>query len=281
MTDLGEYAAAAHSDDVAELVRTVQGWVIHPFHAHLYGVDPGEDGERQLQNRSVREMLSELPGYGPQPPAARTIGNCRHFATLLTGLLRAREIPARARCGFGAYFEPPRYCDHWVCEYWNAAQGRWILVDAQIDDAQRKAMGIELDTLDLGREDFWVAGQAWQRCRSGEVDPMHFGILDMWGLWFVRGNLLRDLAALCKVELLPWDAWGLINTEMKDLAPQELELLDRVAGLTVADEIDTGAVRALYEEHDSLRVPSRILSYRPDPRPVELGELCSDRFAAP
>jgi hypothetical protein len=54
MTDLGECAAAALSDDVAELVRTVQSWVVHPFHAHLYGVDPGDDGERQLQHRSVR-----------------------------------------------------------------------------------------------------------------------------------------------------------------------------------------------------------------------------------
>ena len=31
----------------------------------------------------------------------------------------AQGMPARARCGFGAYFEKGKYVDHWVTEYWN------------------------------------------------------------------------------------------------------------------------------------------------------------------
>ena len=47
--------------------------------------------------------------------------------------LRAAGVPARARCGFGAYFRPGWFEDHWVVEYWNATAARWQLVDAQLD----------------------------------------------------------------------------------------------------------------------------------------------------
>jgi hypothetical protein len=32
-------------------------------------------------------------------------------------------------------------------------------------------------------------------CRSGQPDPDTFGIFDMHGLWFVRGNFVRDVAS--------------------------------------------------------------------------------------
>ena len=40
---------------------------------------------------------------GPKSdPERRFVGNCRHFTVLLCAFLRARGVPARARCGFGA-----------------------------------------------------------------------------------------------------------------------------------------------------------------------------------
>lgn len=282
MTELGEYASLADSDAIQDVVARVQGLVIHPFHAQRYGLTLPEDAERQLQNRSARQMLDEASALDPRPlaeerpPEKRTWGNCRHFTTLLTALLRERGIPARSRCGFGAYFPTPgKKEDHWVTELWDEAHGRWRLADAQIDAVQREQMGITIDTLDLGREDFWVAGQAWKRCRSGEEKPEDFGILDMWGLWFVRDNLLRDLAALCKVELLPWDAWGQMATPVDDLDEAQLAVCDEVAELTTAPELDVGAIRKLYRENDSLRVPPTILSYRPTPAPVEIRDLAN------
>ena len=92
----------------------------------------------------------------------------------------------------------------------------------------------------------------------------------MWGLWFVQGNLIRDLAALCKVELLPWDNWGLMETELSEV---QLALCDHIAELTTARELVVAAIRKLYRENDSLRVPQTIKSYRPKPQPVDIGEL--------
>ena len=66
-------------------------------------------------------------------PGKRVVSNCRHFSTMLCAFLRHKDFPARARCGFSAYFEPGKYVDHWVCEYWNSGEARWVQVDAQLD----------------------------------------------------------------------------------------------------------------------------------------------------
>jgi len=82
----------------------------------------------------------------------------------------------------------------------------------------------------------------------------------MRGMWFIRGNLIRDLAALNKVELLPWDGWGLIDQELENISQGELILLDEIATIT-SDEIDFLAVRELYKTNQSLEVPPIIKSY--------------------
>ena len=139
--------------------------------------------------------LDPRPLSDPRPPERRFVGNCRHFTVLLCAFLRAHGASARARCGFGAYFEPAEFVDHWVGEVWDEARGSWRLVDAQLDAPQRESHRIIFDPLDVPRTQFLVGGDAWQRCRQGSADPQRFGILDMHGLWFVLQNLVRDLAA--------------------------------------------------------------------------------------
>ena len=145
-------------------------------------------------------------------------------------MLRAQGVAARARCGFGAYFEKGKFVDHWVTEYWNEAQKRWVLVDAQLDARQRELFKVTFDPLDVPRDQFLVAGDAWRLCRAARPIPMQFGILDMHGLWFVAGNLIRDVAALNNHEMLPWDVWGAMARSDAEL---DLRLL-RSPGRTLA-----------------------------------------------
>ncbi len=93
------------------------------------------------------------------------------------------------------------------------------------------------------------------------ADPVTFGIFDMKGLWFVRGNLVRDVAALNKKELLPWDGWGIIEAQDDDLTNDDLTFLDHVADLTAGDAPDLSAVRSVYESDARLTVPRTIHSY--------------------
>jgi hypothetical protein len=181
---------------------------------------------------------------------------------MLCSILREKGIPARTRCGFGAYFNPGKFEDHWVCEYWNAGQARWILVDAQLDAVQRSAFKIDFNPLDVPRDRFIIAGDAWQMCRAGRAEADRFGlsIAQLHGLWFVAGNVLRDLASLNRMELLPWDVWGLMEMNDTALGDEKKTLVDRVAALSLAGEDTFSEVRAIYESEDRLRVPSTVFN---------------------
>lgn len=256
--------------DIGELCKIVQGVTVHVFWAERYGLKLSPEREAEVQLRTMEKRLARTLELDPRPLSAarplerKLVGNCRDHTLLLVAMLRQQGIPARARCGFGAYFLPNHYEDHWVAEYWNAAQGRWVLVDAQLDEFQCREMQVSFDPLDVPRDQFIVGGQAWKMCRSGAADPDSFGIFDMRGLGFIRGDFIRDVAALNKVELLPWDCWGLIlKYEMDDnqIEATDLALLDQLAELTSGDVPDFEQVRSLYEADPRLRVTETIQSY--------------------
>lgn len=269
MTDPKEHVGLFEGlpGEITALCQIVQGILLHIFWAESYGVQLSEQQKQEVQIRSVAEKLARVreldgrPLVVARPLDSRLVGNCRDFAVMLCAILRHQGMPARARCGFGAYFEPGRYEDHWVCEYWKADEGRWVMVDAQLDEFQREALQIEFDPCDVPRDQFLTGGRAWQLCHAGAADPDSFGIFDMHGLWFVRGDMLRDLASLNKVELLPWDCWGLIEGEDQDITADEMASLDRAAALTLAGNEAFAEMRSVYRSDERLRVPPVIRSY--------------------
>ena len=243
---------------VPELVPVVQGLLVHIYWAERYGLVLPDERKAEVQIRDVAAKLARIcqlddrPLGEPRPLERRLVGNCRDFTVLLCALLRHRGIPARARCGFGTYFLPGRYEDHWVTEYWAADTGRWVMVDAQLDAVQREALNIPFDPLDMPPGQFVSGGQAWQMCRSGQADPDLFGIFDMHGLWFVRGNLLRDFLALNRIEILPWDGgWGFLAEEEPDG-----EMMDRVAALILDVDRGFAKLRATYETDGRFHPPA-------------------------
>jgi hypothetical protein len=251
--------------DPTGLCRSVQGLLVHEFWAHAYGFDVPVSRLDSFRTRSASEMTEHILGLNPAPLAVerpveqRMVGNCRYFSTLSCALLRRAGIPARARCGFAGYFEPGRYVDHWVTEYWDGAERRWVRIDAQLDALQRAVIKPAFDTEDQPPGPFLPGGEAWQQCRRGEADPETFGILDMWGLWFVQANAVRDLAALNKMELLPWDVWGRMALR-EDPDPETVSLTDTAADAAVAG--DLAVIRHVYEDNDDLRVPDTVFDAR-------------------
>ena len=268
ISDPGVYVSLFENlpTSLPELVKLVQGVTVHVFWAERYGLKVPPERMDELQLRSMERRLARTieldasPLNEPRPLEKKLLGNCRDHSLLLTAMLRYHGIPARARCGFGAYFMPDHFEDHWVTEYWNQEQSRWIFVDAQLDELQRDVLKIDFDTVDVPRDQFIVGGKAWQMCRSGAQNPDKFGIFDMHGLGFVRGNLVRDAASLNKMELLPWDCWGVILAEQLD-DPADLSLLDEVASLSAEDVPDFESLRACYESDSRLFMSGELLSY--------------------
>ena len=76
-----------------------------------------------------------------------------------------------------------------------------------------------------------------------------------------RGDLVRDLAALNKVETLPWDVWGAMPGPDAPLRDDQLALFDRLlAALTQKPDASFAEVRGLYEDDGRLRVPGTVFN---------------------
>lgn len=259
----------AHSDMLGELpagvsglCKVVQGTMLHVFWAEAYGVELTEDRKKEVNLRRLEDILARIADLDARPvtevrkPGARVVGNCRDYAVFLCALLRYVGIPARARCGFATYFSPGKYEDHWICEYWNDRDERWVQVDAQLDSIQLEYLKIDFDPHDLPAGKFLNGGQAWQFCRNEEIDPDLFGIFDMKGLWFVQGNLVRDFMALNKVEVLPWDCNELMGGPDLETASEDYKLLDRIADLICTGDSVFSEVRLIYESNERVRMPA-------------------------
>jgi hypothetical protein len=271
MTSPGRHAALLDDlpGDPALLVGIVQGLMIYEHVASdFYGVQLSNERRNESHIRPLERILDALlslddgPLDAPRPVARRLVGICRHFALLTIAMLRAKGVPARVRCGFGAYFNPGYFEDHWVCEYWNAAERRWVIVDAQFDAIWRRNLAIDHDMLDVPRDRFLTASDAWTRCRSGVCDPSRFGIVftGLRGLWFIAGSLVRDVAALNRMETLPWDVWGAQPSVNASLDRDQLAHFDRLAALTSSPDEAFHELRARYESDDRLRLPTTVFN---------------------
>lgn len=273
ITAAGPYAdaLAALPDDLGSLVNIVQGVAIHEFVTQpFYGVKVPQARAGETHIRHAREMFKAILGLDQhaldrgRPPDKRLVGVCHHFAVLLLALLRAKGIPARARWGFGAYFNPGYFEDHVLCEVWRADQKRWTLVDPQFDAVWVRNLRIGHDILDVPRDQFLIAGDAWELCRMGKVDPEKFGIAqgNLRGLWFAASSLIRDVACLHKVEMLPWDVWGAMPAQGKPIGDEQLAWFDRLAVLTRRPDASFDELQKLYEEDPRLTVPAQVFNAR-------------------
>ncbi|MDF3012009.1 MAG: hypothetical protein K0Q78_213 [Cellvibrio sp.] len=252
MTSAGKFAPllAALPNDVAAIVRIVQGLGIYDVVApDFYGFNIPDQRKNEIHLRPLEEMLNRLLAIDNQPLTVarpvekRLVSRCRNFVLLLLSTLRAKGIPARARCGFGAYFNPG-------------------LVDTQLDEVWQEKLKIDFDILDVPRDRFLVAGDAWAQCRAVEADPSKFGIsfVNLRGLWFVAGNLVRDVAALSKMEMLPWDVWGAQPKPDEQLNDEQLEFFDKLAALSRDPDASFDELRKLYTEDNNLRVPAKVFN---------------------
>lgn len=270
MTGVGHHAKAlaALPADVAALAEIIQGLAIHQYMAEAYGFQVPEGRKAESHIRHADKILDRIlalddrPLSVARPPEQRVVGVCHHFALLMTVMLRAKGIPARYRCGFGAFFNPLCFEDHVLCEYWNRAEARWVQVDPQLDAVWRGGLKFEFDPKDVPRDQFLQSADAWTRCRSGTVDPGKFGIFvgDLRGLWFIAASLIRDVAALNKVEMLPWDGWGIMPHPRQQLDAGLLAFFDRLAALVADPDASHQELRSLHEKDDRVRVPKTVFN---------------------
>ncbi|PDT41244.1 MULTISPECIES: transglutaminase-like domain-containing protein [Sinorhizobium] len=252
----------------------IAGWISsfmqHPrgFESKKRGLKPQQIADLEL--RSVAEILSVaverklLESDAAQPKVG---GVCRDFAMMAVSSFRERGTPARLRVGFADYLVPDHWEDHWLCE-WHDGR-RWKRLDVEFEAIG----GVSFDTLDVPSERFITASEAWFRIMGDPELASRFGVssLNLAGEWFVAGSLLREVAALRKLELKPWDYWGL----SKDLSPNLTELSSQARATLdhLASRLRTAAVDG-DDEPETIAdwpLPDEVISFpRGEPMTVRL-----------
>ncbi|WP_243065032.1 transglutaminase-like domain-containing protein [Humibacter sp. RRB41] len=234
---------------------------VQPYEMERLGVPSDRLVTNQV--RAAGDLVDALWQLDPtslsQPRAVenRAVGTCRHFTVLSVALLRRAGIEARARCGFATYFQPGQALDHWIVE-WNNGE-RWIRMDTEV-----LGTGIVPTPDDLAPGAFLTGGEAWQAFRRGEIDASTYGVYGTtnFGPSEIRGNLVRDLASLVKVETLPWDEWGRMTAAYQGTTGPDYDgVLDDAAGIIAGG--DPSAIRAI-ASHPDLVSPFESASAAPE-----------------
>jgi hypothetical protein len=137
----------------------------------------------------------------------------------------------------------------------SSADAGWVRADPEI-------LGFDVlpDAADLPPGAFLTGREAWALVRDGGADPSRFGvhgIPDNFGIAEIRGNAVRDLAALNKVETLPWDEWGRMRASYDGATGPDYDALIDALATTCAQD-DPSTIQALYTSED-LAVPAALI----------------------
>jgi excinuclease ABC subunit A len=262
ITDPGQYAYLYDGlpDDLRALVNVIQGQMIHRNAVKGYGVTLTRGSRSEQHLRTMRQRLARIAELSPDPltiarePRERSVGMCRDFAVFLVSLLRHKGVPARMRVGFADYlFDKGGFkADHWISEYWDETNSRWVLADPDIGGMPPGLLGIQIacNLFDLRRDhDFYMAGSAWQLARAGKVRSDLFRYSGHWkGFPCIRGNLLHDFQSLNRLELGLSDYWDELHYKPETgLTAEDKAVLDRVAALTINPEASFDEMRAYFD----------------------------------
>ncbi len=264
--------------NIGDLCGVVQNLFVHAFwilDERNYGITAeslkrrGRMPNKEINLRSMEEKLGLLIGLEEQSLTTardvgrRVVGNCRDYALLLVSMLRHQGIPARVRSGVARYFYPEEERvleDHFICEYWNEAEARWQRVDAQIDEVQRRALRLTIDTTDLPPNQFLDAGESYYELKSGKVKSEKIGIFEFRGWPYTYYKLVSDLACVNRVEVLAWEGWGICERIGSDrLSEADGALLGKIAELLAALATQPNRFREaseLFKKHPDLLMPA-------------------------
>lgn len=260
-------------DNVQELCDVVHGLILQRDYTDvLYNFEATEKRKEEADLRYVNNILQTLIDHENTPltnirePKKRVFGTCRDFALLLTSILRHKGIPARIRFGFASYFKQDWYEDHVLCEYYNGSNKRWTLVDAELGYEEKKINTIDFNPTDVPISKFINAGSAWKLIRKGNADPNFFGVppIDLKGSWFVLSSVVRDTAALNKVELLPWDYTEFSRIRFdkyEERTKEDINLVDEVAEYISSPSVDMDSIQNIYKSDTRLSGNNTVISY--------------------
>lgn len=159
----------------------------------------------------------------------KIVVTCRYVSVLMSAILKAKGIPARSRAGFAPYFQQGISMDHWINQYYNEKESRWVTFDA---DGFYEESGMFSFQYDMPQDCFdWVA-KAYLEVRRGKTDGRQYLYADGLGTCSLPAlirYLIYDFHALMNNELTFSILPDYLDGRLDKLSEEELEGLDQLA----------------------------------------------------
>jgi hypothetical protein len=179
----------------------------------------------------------------------KIVVTCRHVAILMASILKSKGIPCRVRSGFAPYFFKGSW-DHWINQYWNEKQKKWITFDAD---------GF-FDFLNFGqynipKNKFDWAADTWLGIREGKLDANNFiNAGGFKGLMPVLWAIFYDFHSLMNYEVLYNQMPSYIFSKFEKLSERDFKEIDKLAKLMLEPDINFDKLVKVWNTKKKFRI---------------------------
>lgn len=281
-TDLGFYKEFIKglTDDIKELCDLQRNQVIHPFDLNdkkmsldtnsFYG-DMTKVPKTSLSYENdifptALAMVAELLRRDSHYSKTRAIENkihvcCREDAILLASTLKAKGFPARVRSGFCFYVTIGNKTagDHWITEYYDEKEKRWVLVDADMcyDDKILIEYNVDFNLLDVPRDKFIFGAEAYLGLRTKKYSEHEIYYSDTHktcGLKAAIRVLFYDFHCLMNDEIIFLHVPRYIVEKNFCLKEEEYQELDQLAKLLLEPDKNFKEIQNIWNTEEKYRI---------------------------
>lgn len=178
--------------------------------------------------------------------------SCRQASVLFSAILKAKGIPCRSRAGFMDFGDAgDSYMEHWVNEYWDFNESRWVLAD--VDGYYEYEQRFGYSQFDLPRRKFVTASEAWIGLRKNRLDKK----LDVFSPDILDGvceYLFMDFHALMNNEIFYSYQPLYLRGGTQALSEDELRELDDLAELLAEPDQNMEQLEYLQATNEKLSI---------------------------
>ena len=176
--------------------------------------------------------------------------SCRQASVLFSAILKAKGIQCRSRAGFMDFGDAGEsFLEHWVNEYWDFNENRWVLAD--VDGYYEYEQRFGYSQFDLPRRKFVTAQEAWLYLRRNTLDKK----LDVFSPNLLEGvceYLFMDFHALMNNEIFYSYQPLYLRGGIQGLSESELDELDYLAELLADPDKNMEKIEELYMTDEKL-----------------------------
>lgn len=185
----------------------------------------------------------------------KIVVTCRYVSVLMASILKAKGIPTRCRAGFCVIdnrYKDNISGDHWIVQYYNKEQNRWI----NLDTNRINRVETDYDYYDMPNDRFDFVAQVWLDVRQGKKDVAHYRHgSKITGMPMLARSLFYDFHALMNDEIsyLFFPVFLSTDDKFNNLTEIELKELDDLATLMLDPDKNFHKLKDIFENNKKFR----------------------------